>query len=410
FRYKGKEVEAKAVGRELGVRSVLTGRITHRGGDLTIRVELADTEDNSHIWGEQYSLKMADIFAVQEEMSKQIADNLRLRLTGEEQKRMARRYTDNAEAYQLYLKGRFHWNKRTEEDLKKGIDYFKQAIALDPKYAMPYAGLADCYALLGEYGKTPIQETLPKAKEAALRAIEIDDTLAEAHTSLAAVNEYEWNWPNAEREYRRAIELNPNYATAHHWYGVFLGNMGRYSEAIDQIEQALELDPLSLIINTGLGRVLHNARRYDQAIEQLRKTVDMESSFAEAHFQLGLACEGRRMYPEAVQAFERAIALYKDPTMTAWIGRVHAVSGKRSEAEAILKQLIEASGRQYVSPYLIAMIYAGLGEKEQAFEWLERVYQERSYYVSWLKVDPVFDPLRSEPRFQDLLRRLGLAP
>jgi serine/threonine-protein kinase len=409
FRYKGRDMDAKVVGRELGVQSILAGKLIERGGELNISVELVDARDNSQIWGKKYGIKMADIFAVQEEISKQIADKLRLELTGDEQRRMARRYTDNHEAYRLYLRGRFHWNKRTEEDLKKGIDYFNQAIALDPKYALPYAGLADCYALLGEYGKTPMRETLPKAKAAAMRAVEIDDTLAEAHTSLAAVSEYEWNWPNAEREYQRAIELNPNYATAHHWYGVFLGHMGRYSEATGQIEQALELDPLSLIINTGLGRVLHNARRYDQAIEQLRKTIDMEESFGEAHFQLALAYEGRRMYPEALQEFERSRTLFQDPLMIAWVGRVHAVSGRRREAEAVLDQMIEEAGKQYVSPYLIAMIYAGLGEKDRAYEWLERMYEERSYYVTWLKVDPVFDPLRAEPRFQDLLRRIGLA-
>jgi tetratricopeptide (TPR) repeat protein len=242
-----------------------------------------------------------------------------------------------------------------------------------------------------------------------MRAVEIDDTLAEAHTSLAAVSEYEWNWPNAEREYQRAIELNPNYATAHHWYGVYLGHMGRYSEATARIKRALELDPLSLIINTGLGRVLHNARQYDQSIEQLRKTIDMEESFGEAHFQLGLAYESKRMYPEAIREFERSIAIFQDPTMIAWIGRVHAVSGRRREAEAILDRLIDASGRQYVSPYLVAMIYAGMGEKDRAYEWLERMYEDRSYYVIWLKVDPIFDPLRAETRYLNLLRRIGLA-
>lgn len=409
FRYKGRDADARMVGRELNVEAVLTGRVIQRGEGLTISVELVDAGDNSQVWGKQYNLNMADILTVQEDISKLVAEKLRLRMTGEQKKRLTKTYTDNTEAYQLYLRGRYYWNKRTEEGLNRGIGYFNQAIEKDPTYALAYAGLADCYALLSEYSTNPPAETREKAKAAAMRALEIDDTLAEAHTSLAAVHEYDWNWAEAEREYRRAIEMNPNYATAHHWYGIFLGGMARYDEAMTQIKQAQELDPLSLIINTGAGRLLYNARRNDEAIAQLKKTLEMEPDFAEARFQLALVYEAKRMYAEALQEFEQARRLFQDPTMIGWNGRVYALMGNREEALRIAEELKQMSNARYVSPYMMAIIYTALGDKERAYEWLDRVYQERSYYVIWLKVDPVFDSLRAEPRFIDFMRKVGLA-
>ena len=409
FRYKGRDADARAVGRELDVEAVLTGRIVRRGEGLALSVELVDAADNSQVWGKQYSLNMADILSVQEDVSKLVSEKLRLRLNGEQRKRMTKHYTDDTEAYQLYLRGRYYWNKRNEEGLNRGIEYFNQAIEKDPAYAQAYAGLADCYALMSEYSTTPPALAREKAKAAAKRALEIDDTLAEAHTSLAAVNEYDWNWPEAEREYRRAIELNPNYATAHHWYGIFLGGMGRFDEAMVQIKLAEELDPLSLIINTGAGRLLYNARRNDEAMAQLKKTLEMEPDFAEARFQLALVYEAKRMYAEAIQEFERAGKLYQDPTMIGWSARVYALMGKREQALQIAEQLKRMAGERYVSPYMLAIIYTALGDKEQAYEWLNKVYEERSYYVIWLKVDPVFDGLRSDPRFIDFMRRVGLS-
>ena len=409
FRYKGRYADAREVGHDLNVQAVLSGRIVQRGDNLSISVELVDAGDNSQVWGKQYNLNMAELLSVQEEIARLVTEKLRLRMTGEQKKRLTKTHTDSTEAYQLYLRGRYHWNKRTEEGLKRGIEYFDQAIEKDPTFALAYAGLADCYALLTEYSTIPPAESRQKAKAAAMRALEIDDTLAEAHTSLAAVHEYDWNWAEAEREYRRAIEMNPNYATAHHWYAIFLGGRARFDEGLREIRRAQELDPLSLIINTGLGRLLYNARRNDEAIAQLKKTLEMDPAFPEAHFQLALAYEAKRMYGEALREFDLSRELYKDPTMIGWSGRVYALMGNRDQALKVAEELKQTSKERYVSPYMLAIIYTALGDKEQAYEWLDRVYAERSYYVTWLKVDPVFDSLRADPRFIDFLRKVGLA-
>ncbi|MFY9572020.1 MAG: protein kinase [Blastocatellia bacterium] len=408
FKYKGKDADAKLVGRELGVHGVLTGRIVARGEQISINIELVDARDDTHVWGEQFNRRIADLSMLQEDIARQVSEKLQLRLSGEDEKRVARRYTDDSEAYQLYLKGRFYWNKRTEDGLRKGVDYFNQAIEKDPGYALAYAGLADCYALLYEYSPTPSKDLYVKAKATALRAMELDDTLAEAHTALGAVYEYEWNWPEVERQYQRAIQLNPNYATAHHWYSAFLVSRRRFEDAIREARRAAELDPLSLIINTALGRALHSAREYDLAIEQLRKTLDMDPNFAEAHFHLGLSYEGKGSYDDAVAEFEKAVQLFSDNSMKAWVGRAYALSGKKSRALRVLAELTDMSKREHVSPYGMATLYAALGEKNRAFEWLEKVYSERSYYVVFLNVDPVLDPLRSDPRFAELQQRIGL--
>lgn len=410
FRYKGQEANARKIGRELGVDSVLTGRIVQRGENLSISVELVDMRDDTQIWGEQYHRKLSDVLAMQEEIARQISQKLQLKLSGEDQQRVSKRFTDDAEAYKLYLKGRFYWSKRTEDGLTKGIEYFNQAIERDPSYALAYAGLADCYAILVELEASAPTELYPKVKAAAQRALEIDDSLAEAHTSLGAAYEYEWNWEEAEKQYKRAVELNPNYATAHHWYAAYLISRLRSDEAIREMQRALELDPLSLIINTSMGRVLYGARQYDRAVDQLKKTLDLDPSFAEAHFQLGMVYEQKQMFDEAVREFQKAAELFKDPMMRAWIARTYAIAGRRSEAERVLEEVKALSKQQYASPYLMASIYAALGQKDLAFEWLERVYKDHSYYVVWLNVDRVFDGLRSDARFQDLLNRIGIAP
>jgi len=404
FRYKGKETDPKEVARQLGVRAIFKGRLIQRGDTLAISAELIDARNDDHLWGQQYNRKLADIFALQDEIAREITNTLRLRLTAQDEKRLAKRYTENVEAYQDYLKGRYWWDKKTEEGFKKGIEYFQQAIAKDPIYALAYAGLADCYTGLAGFGFVPAKEGYPKALEAALKALEIDDKLAEAHASLAFTkSNYDWDWSGAEREFQRAIELNPGYATAHHFYGVALAYMGgRFEAAIAESKQAVELDPLSLIINSDLGHVFYEARQYDQAIEQEGKTLEMDSDFGPARHWLGLAYLQKSMYKEAIAEFEKE---------TPSLGYAYAVAGRRAEAHQVLDKLNQLSKQKYVPAVSLARIYVGLGEKDKAFEWLGRAYQDGSIGGgTGVAVDPIFDPLRSDPRFQDLLRRMNLQP
>jgi len=345
---------------------------------------------------------------VQDSISERVAAALALKLTGEEQKRLTKRYTDNTVAYQLYLKGRYNWNKTTEEGLKKAIDFFNQAIEKDPSYALAYAGLADAYTSLDWYGVLSTKEANPRAKAAAIKALEIDETLAEAHASLAAVRQYEWDWAGAEREYQRAIGLNPNYAVAHQWYGVYLAYMGRMDEGIAEMTRAQELDPLSLAINAQLGFLFYLARRYDQAIEQCQRTLEMEPGYEEARIYLAWIYVQKGMYEEAIAQYQK---LKGDiPDVLAMLGAAYAVSGQRGKARDVLAELKEISQRRYVPPVFVAAIYTGLGDKDQAFAWLEKAYEDRDESFVGLKVLPLFDPLRSDQRFADLLRRMGLVP
>ena len=413
FRYKGKESDPLAVGKELGVRAVLTGRILQRGDNLMISTELLDVGDNKQLWGEQYSEKVSDLLAVQREIAKEITGNLRLKLSGQEQSRVTKHYTENPEAYQLYLKGRFYWNKRTEEGVEKGIDYFQQAVEKDPKYALAYTGIADSYSLLTmaiDVGSLSPSQAIPKARAAAMKALELDDTLAEAHTSLAFIKlNYDWDWSAAETEFRRGIELNPNSANAHHWYSHYLMAMGRTNESLAESKRALELDQLSLIMNTHLGWHYFMAHQFDLAIEQLRKTIEMDPNYGLAHWYLGLAYEQSAMYAQAAAELQTAKDLLKKNVgIEAGIGRVDALSGKRAEAEKVIDELKDRSKQIYVSSYHIASIYASLGDKDRAFEWLQGAYKERSDSLVYLKVDPKMDSLRSDPRFTDLLRSVGL--
>ncbi|MCA1850333.1 MAG: tetratricopeptide repeat protein, partial [Acidobacteria bacterium] len=387
---------------------VLTGKVVERGDRLLISAELVDARDNTHLWGDQYNRSLTEILATQEEISKEISEKLRLRLTGEERRRLARHHTESAEAYQLYLKGRYHWNRRTAEGITKSIDYFQQAIVMDPGYALSYAGLADAYALLPLNVNVPAKEALPKAKAAAARALEIDETLAEAHASLGYVKyQLDWDWAGAEREFRRAIELNPNYVTAHHWYSNFLSGMGRHAEAMAEMKKAQELEPLSLVINAGVAWAFLYERQYDQAIEQFRKTLELDPNFNRAHTGLGLIYEQKGMHKEAIAALQKARELSgSSPLIVAFLGHAYATAGKRSEARAVVNELKELSARGQISPYYIAMIHAGLGERDQALQWLEKAFQDRSSGLVWLKVHPVWDQLRSDPRFTDLIRRL----
>ncbi len=410
FRYKGREVDPQKVGLELGVKAVLTGKVLQRGDSLIIQADLVDVADGSQLWGEQYNRKFSDILAVQGEMAKQISQKLRMRLTGEEQQRVTKNYTENTAAYQLYLKGRYFWSKRTEEGLNKATEHIQQAIDMDPNYALAYVGLADCYNLLGFYSVLEPKEAFPRAKAAATKALEIDDTLAEAHASLGYIKLfYDWDLTNAESELKQAIELNPNYATAHHWYGVYLQFVGRFDQALVEMRRALEFDPLSPSINANVGWPLYYARQYDQAIEQFQKAIERDQSSPLPHHWLAMVYGQKGMYEQAITEYQKALDLSGSRSrIVAELGYIYAVSGKRGEAQKALEELKELSGRRYVSSFYIGLIYMGLGEKDQAFASFERAYEERSPRLIDLKVDPIFDPLRSDPRFAELLRRVGL--
>jgi serine/threonine protein kinase/TolB-like protein/Tfp pilus assembly protein PilF len=418
FRYKGRDVDPQTVGRELGVHAVLTGRVVRMNDELFIETELVDVDTQTRLWGERYNRKLSDIIALQDDISREISEKLRLKLSGEERKQLAKRYTESAEAYQLYWKGRYYWNKRRPEDIREASRYFQQAIELDPSYALAYTGLADCY-VLGNLLQLSPKEAMPVAIEKTNKALAIDPQLAEAHTSLAKIKlSYEWDWAGAESEFRRALELKPGYATAHQWYGVYLSEMGRHDESLEHRKRALELDPLSLSISTGLARAYFWARRYDESIAHLQKALERDPKYADTHWSFGLAYEQKKMYDEAVAAYQRAISLSKTaefpegkPEMIAALGHAYAVAGRRDDALRILEQLKELVGRQsYVSPYSIALIHAALGDKEQAFEWLERAYRERDESFIHLKVDPRLDHLRDDPRFIEMLRLIKLAP
>jgi serine/threonine protein kinase/Tfp pilus assembly protein PilF len=411
--YKDKQADAVKAGNELGVSAVLSGRIIQRGDNLTISAELVDVRNNKLLWGEQYDRKISDLLQTQREIAREIVEKLRLRVSGEE-KGLAKHYTENNDAYQLYLKGRFYWNKRTEDAMRKALAYYQQAIQTDPNFALAYSGLADAYDLLGAAdasgGMSP-HEAMPKAKAAALKALEIDDTLAEPHVSLAHVKYYyDRDWASAEREYRRAIELNPNYPTAHQWYAVYLMSAGRFNEAVAENRRAQELDPLSLPINMTLGWVLLNARQYDQSAEQLRKTLEMDPNFLLAHHRLGLVYQQQGKYDEAMAEFKQVLNLSPGkPLGIATLAHAYALAGKRAEAQKGLAELQELSKQRYVSSFSIALIYAALGDKDQAFVWLDKADKERDANMARLEVDPRLDALRSDPRFADLERRMGLS-
>ena len=412
FRFKDKDTDPKIIGRALGVRAVFKGRVMQRGDDLEISTELVDARDDSHIWGDQYERKVSDIFALQSDIAKQITTALRTSLTGEDEKRMTKSSTANPEAYRLYLQGRYWLNKRTEEGLKKGITYFQQAIERDPAYALAYAGLAESHAGLAIYSFVPAKEVLPKAKEAALKAVEIDDTLAEAHASLAnAKAVYDWDWSGSESESRRAIELDPNDANSHSLYAMDLLYMGRSEETIAETRRALELDPLSVPVNRSLALDLYIARQYDQAIDQARKTLELDPIFVLAHLDIGNTYVQKSMYKDGIAELERAVAISPGNSIPlSQLGHAYAVAGKKPEAQKVLDQLYVLSKQRYVSPRQMAYIYVGLGEKDRAFGELERAYEDRSIVFSFIKVNPGYDPLRSDPRFADLLRRMNLQP
>ena len=412
-RFKGSDIDYQAAGRQLGVPAVLTGRVLEIGDRLVIKTELINVADGSQLWGAHYNRKLEDIFVIEEEISREISEKLRLKLTGADKQRLARRHTDNLEAYHAYLKGRYYWNKRTDKDVRRSLEYFKQAIDLDPCYALAHAGVADSYIILGTFGisSLPPKEAFPKAKEAALNALAIDDTLAEAHASLAvALAQYEWDWVQAEKEFRRAIELKPTYATARHWYAfVYLTAMGRMEQAIAEELRAKELEPLSLIINTNLGTLLYLARRFDEAIDQYRQAMELEANFVIAHWMLGLAYEQKQSFAEAIAEFQKAVEFSGGRALPlTMLGHAYARAQRKDEARQVLLEVEALSRREYVSPYRVAGIYLALEEIDRAFEWLELAYHEHDAWLTWLPVDPGLDEIRSDERFQTLLDRVGL--
>jgi Tol biopolymer transport system component/tetratricopeptide (TPR) repeat protein len=410
-RYLASTQNAREVGREMGVNYVVDGRIERGGDRVAVSFQLTDVNDGSVLWAEKYDEKFTDITTVQSLISERVTRAMTLELTNDEQRMLAKRYTENSEAYQLYLAGRYHWGKRTAEALKQAIYLFEQAIQKDKNYALAYAGLADCYALLSWYVAPPPPDAFPKAKEAATRAIQLDESLAEAHASLAFVKlYYERDWTGAEREFRRAIELNPSYATAHHWFAFNLAAMGRHDAALAEIRVAQELDPRSLIINTAVANILYYARRYDEAIEQCQRTLETDPGFVPAHMILRGTYSSEGMHDEAAAVFRREQSYAGDnPGKVARFAHLSAAAGKRAEALKALDELRRSRRQQPVFAYEIAVVYSLLNEPDEAFAWLARAEAERSIGFAFVKVDPDLDRLRPDPRFNALLERIGLA-
>jgi serine/threonine protein kinase/tetratricopeptide (TPR) repeat protein len=407
FRYKNRDVDAQSVGRELRVRAVLSGVVKQLGDRLQIGVELVDSVDGAQLWGETYVRELHDLAKLQEEMSREIADKLRLKLTGAEKKKLRKRPTDSGEAYHLYLKGRYHWNKRTEESLRKGIQFFREAIESDPSFASAYAGLADSFITLATNIPLPPHDAMPKAKAAAMRAIEIDDSHAEAWASLGAVRWwFEWDWEGAEEAYRRAIELNPNYANAHDGYAMLLAARGRAAESVEQNAKAADLDPLSLIIAVHAGWPFYFARDFESAIRRFRKALDLDEKFIPAHGWLGMALGQQHRYPEAIDAFHRALEVDRIPILTAMLAHTHAIAGQHEQARALLADLVDASRTRYISPYDIALIHAALGDTNEAIAQLELALEDRSAWMVFLNVDPRLEALRGEPAFARIANAL----
>jgi serine/threonine protein kinase/tetratricopeptide (TPR) repeat protein len=410
FRYKGREMDPQAIGRELHVRAVLTGRMMQSGGSLRIGTELVDVATGSQIWGAQFDRKPGDIFTIQDEISSEISGKLRLQLTRAEKKRLVRRHTEDAEAYRLYLQGRHHWNRWTEEGFYKAIGYFQQAIQKDPSYALAYAGVADSYVLLGWNSYLPPKDAFPKGKAAAMTALDLAPDLGEAATDLAAVLWlHDWQWPEAEKEFQRSLKLNPCYPTANHYYAECVMTMGRHAEAITRMKKSLELDPLSLIINAAIGWAYYHARQYDQAVEQLLRTVELDPNYPVTYWILGLLYRKTARSDLAISAGQKGVNLSGgSPLMRAALAQSYAEAGSPKDARQILDDLTKLGQDKYVAPHFFAGIHIGLGEDERALAYLEKSYAEHCHWLIYLHIDPSMDRLRGDPRFQDLLRRVGL--
>jgi eukaryotic-like serine/threonine-protein kinase len=412
FSFNGQDLDSRKVGSDLGVDAVVTGRVTQLADTLIVQVDLVDVSSGTQIWGERFNRKLTDVVTMQGEISREISEKLHLRMTDEERSRVSRRHTINAEAYQSYLKGRYHWNKRTQVGLEKSIEYFKEALEKDPAYAQAYAGIADSYNTLARFNIVRPQEAYPKARAAVTKALEIDETLAEAHSSLAVVKmDYEWDLPGAEREFKRAIELNPSYSGAHQWYGLLLMSRGQTEEAVVETKRAQQLDPLSLVVDMGLGGLYIYARRFDEAIAHLEKIRDLHPEAFQPDSNLAYVYEIKGMKDEAVASFLKSRTLAGDTAeRVAAFKAAYAEAGWKGYLQMRVDEMKEQAGRKrYVSPFSIALLYTQMGDKNQALAWLEKTFEERNYRLLFIKVDARLDGLRSEPRFLDLVRRIDNA-
>lgn len=410
FQFKGKDVTAIEAAKQLGVAAVLTGRVRQDADTINIQTELVNVRDNAQLWGEQYNRKLADLFALQEEITKDIAEQLRPRLSGEEQRRLSKRETASSRAYELYLKGRYLWNQRTSDSIRKSVEYFQQAIAEDPGYALAYAGLADAYSVFPQYAGVPFREYGAKAKAAAQKALELDDSLAEAHATIALVHMDSLEWADAEREFRRAIELDPDYPTARHWYSLFLREQGRFSEALEQIQRGQQLDPLSTIIGVNVAISLSLNGRYEEAFAQFRQLAELAPNWSHQYLRRGDLYVRMGRLDDALADYELARKLGQASEILAGLGSLYGRMGRRADALRILAELEKRYREQTASAYNLAQVYVGLGEKDLAFEWLERDYREQSGWLDAIGVEVAFIPLHSDPRYRELLKRLGIPP
>jgi serine/threonine-protein kinase len=412
--YKNSEKKLKEIGEELDVNTILEGSVRREGNQVRIVAQLIDAVSDEHIWAETYDEELTQIFSIQKDVAEKIAKALEATISSREKERLKKPPTEILEAYDAYLQGRFYWNKRLPKDVTKGIEYFQQALEKDSSYALAYTGLADAYIILGDFNILPPTETYPKAKAAALRALEIDPMLPEAHLSLAySMMHYDWNWPGAEKEFKTTIQLMPNSAQAHSWYALFLAINGRFEEAIAESKRAQELDPQSAVIQTDGGMVFYFARKYELCIERLTAVLKMDPTFVLANIPLGGAYIQKKMYPEAMNAFSTlsmasaVVASKSHPIPIAGLAHVYAVSGRKDDALNLLELLDEKSKDEYVAPYWMSIIYVGLERNDEAFTWLEQAYQERDGSMMFLNVEPLFDPLRQDQRFTMLLKGMG---
>ncbi len=404
YRHKGKDVDPRTAGQDLKVRAVVTGRVTQRGETLTVQAELLDVEDGSQLWGQGYNRKLADLAAVQDDIGREIVEKLRGKLAGGAPKKAGRRYQDNPEAYQAYLKGRYYAYQYSMDGRKKALQYLQRAIEIDPAQAPAYAALAELYCI----GVGPQGDALRRAKAYATKALEMDDSLAEAHTAMGLVKyTADWDWAGAEKEFRRAIELNPNYVWARDWYGFYLAQVGRFEESFREYHRALEIDPLSPAVSTDLADVYRFARQPDRAIEQYHKTLEIDPNFWLGHVLGGLAYRDKGDFQAAIESIEKARKIDdREPLALAALGTVYGAAGRRAEAQRVAGELLARSKTTYVSPWFLALVWARL-DQNRAFEWLEKAYEER-FWMNFLKSETALDPLRADPRFQELLRRVGL--
>lgn len=407
FKYRGENIDVQDAANKLGAQAIVMGKVVQRGDNLSIRVEMIDALDNRQLWSQQYNRKVSDALVIQQEIAQTVSEKLRLKLSGEQEQKLAKQQTTNPQAYEFLLKGLFYRPQGGKENQKKAIEYFQQAVAADPKYALAYAELSLTYSNFAGDSIFDPKELMSKAEAAVRTALELDENLAEAHIALASIKINTWDWTNAENEYRRAIQLNPNFSRAHGLYSVYLAIMERHEEAIVEMKHARELDPLSLRIKNGLGGIFYFARQFEQAIEVLKQTLEMDQNFIPAHFTLGLAYMGKGMYTEAIAEFQEVIRLDGDSSSRQiYLGTAYAKAGRREKAQTILEQL--ETSKEYVSPAELAVLYVSLGEREKAFAALEKAYVAHDLQLQYLKVEPGFDSLRDDARFQDLLRRVGL--